>query len=180
MAVGKGTRKCQHFISTTYILTYMRYLNSVYKFAHRLGWNGVGLNLDYFYNCPRASRALSAVSNPCFLVFEHFYARNIAKTWLRFAIWAFSSLRIQVHFLKAWYSAGFKARKLSFLPLINTIPTSADTLKFLYLSIFCSSPGCTCFGSTYTKIGTIQRRLARMTRKIVKRSTFFDSRVASF
>ena len=37
--------------------------------------------------------------------------------------------------------------------------------------------GCTCFGSTYTKIGTIQRRLAwpcaRMTRKFVKRSIFF-------
>ena len=119
MAVGKGTRKCQHFISTTYLLTYMRYCNSVYKFAHRLGWNVVGLNLDYFYN----------YSNPSFLVFEHFYARNIAKIWLRFANWAFSSLRIQIYFLKAWYSAGFKTRKLFFLPLIITIPISADTLK---------------------------------------------------
>ena len=132
MAVGKGTRKCQHFISTTYIPTYMRYRNSVYKFAHRLGWNVVGLNLDYYYNYPRASRAFPAVSNPSALVFEHFYARNIAKIWLRLAIWAFSSLRIQIYFLKAWYSAGFKTRKIYFLPLINTIPTSADTLKFLY------------------------------------------------
>ena len=32
------------------------------------------------------------------ICFEHFYARNIAKIRLRFAIWAFSSLRIQIYF----------------------------------------------------------------------------------
>ena len=118
------------FQQHTYLLTDMRYLNSVYKFAHRLGWNVVGLNMNHFCNYPRASWAFPAVSNSCF---EHFYARIIAKTRLRFA---FSSLRIQINFLKAWYSAGLETCKLSFLPLINTIPTSADTLKFLYSNYF--------------------------------------------
>ena len=36
--------------------------------------------------------------------------------------------------------------------------------KSFVLGIFCS-PWCTCFGSTYTKIGTIQRRLAWPLRK---------------
>ena len=108
----------------------------IWDFAHRLGWNVVGLNLDYFYNYPLASWAFPAVSNPCFEHFytnSNFYARHIAKIRLRFAIWAFSSLRIQICSLKA----GFKTRKISsFLPLINTIPTPDDTLKVLCAKYF--------------------------------------------
>ena len=63
---------------------------------------------------------------------SNFFATHIAEIRLRFAIWAFSSLRIQICSLKA----GFKTRKISFLPLINTIPTPDDTLKVLCAKYF--------------------------------------------
>ena len=89
-----------------------------------------------FLQLPTGFLSVSSSLKALFPCFEHFYARIIAKIRLRFAIWAFSSLRIQIYFLKAWYSAGSKTRKISFLPLINTVPTSADTLKFLYVKYF--------------------------------------------
>ena len=52
----------------------------IWDFAHRLGWNVVGLNLDYFYNYPLASWAFPALSlKPLFPCFEHsnFYARHM-------------------------------------------------------------------------------------------------------
>ena len=53
------------FQQQTYLLTSW----CIWDFAHRLGWNVVGLNnSDYFYNYPLVSWAFPAVSNPCFLV----------------------------------------------------------------------------------------------------------------
>ena len=41
----------------------------------------------------------------------------------------------------------------------------ASHLSDVYILQVCLLPPCTCFGSTYTKIGTIQRRLAWPLRK---------------
>ena len=130
MAVGKGARKSQDSISTKNIPTYI----CIWDSAHRLlGWNVVGLNLDYFYNHPLVSWAFPTVSNPHFLVLSTFVhkifqivGKMLGKTWDLSGIWAFSSLWNQICSLKA----GFTTRKLSFLPVINTIPTSA--LKVLF------------------------------------------------
>ena len=106
MAVGKGIGKCQDLISTTRIPTYI----CIWDFAHRLGWNVVGLNLDHFYNyIPTGLLSVSSSLKPLFRCFEHFCARNISKIRLRFVIWAFSSLRNQICSLKA----GFTTRKMS-------------------------------------------------------------------
>ena len=122
----KGARKCQPLISTTHILpTYM----CIWDFAHRLGWNFFWLELGLFLQLHTHWALLSVSSSlkPLLCCFEHFCARNISKIRLRFVIWAFSTLRNQICSLKA----GFTTRKTSFLPLINTIPTPADTLKVL-------------------------------------------------
>ena len=87
---------------------------------------------DYFYKLPTGFLSASSSLKHLFPCFEHFYARNIAKIRLRFAIWAFSSLRIQICSLEA----GFKTRKISYLPMINAIPTPADTLKGLRCNYF--------------------------------------------
>ena len=116
------------FQQKTYLLSYICIRDS----ARRLGWNVVGLNLDYFYNYLSISSSLK----PLFPCFEHFCAQNSSNSWeklgekLGFVIWAFSSLWNQICSLKA----GFTARKLSFLPVINTIPTSA--LKVLSANYF--------------------------------------------
>ena len=93
-------------------LTYMRFCTQV-----RLKcW----LELRLFPQLPTGFLSVSSSLKPLFPCFEHIYARNIAEIRLRFAIWgAFSSLRIQICSLKAC----FKTRKISFLPLIHTIPT---------------------------------------------------------
>ncbi len=62
--------------------------------------------------------------------------------------------------------------------LVLGIPPLTYFRNLNYKYLVSTSYKCACFGNTYTKIGTIQRRLAwlpcaRMTRKIVKRSTFF-------
>ena len=78
------------FQQHTYLPTYMimRYLNSVYK--------------------------------PLLLCFEHFFLCkkyvHSAKIRLRFAIWAFSSQRIQIYVLFDICSAGFQIQKIYFLP----------------------------------------------------------------
>ena len=54
--------------------------------------------IDYFYKLPSGFLSASNSLKPLFPCFEHFYARNFAKIRLRFAIWAFSSLRIQIYF----------------------------------------------------------------------------------
>ena len=82
--------------------------------------------LRLFLQLPTGFLSISSSLKPLFRCFEHFCAQNISKIRLRFVIWAFSSLRNQICSLKA----GFTTRKISFLPLMNTIPTSADTLKF--------------------------------------------------
>ena len=46
-----------------------------------------------------------------------------------------------------------------------TTTTQAEVIAFKYMWSFFALPKCTCFGSTYTKIGTIQRRLAWPLRK---------------
>ena len=61
------------FQQQTYLLTSW----CIWDFAHRLGWNVVGLNnSDYFYNYPLVSWALPAVSNPCFLVLSTLCTKN--------------------------------------------------------------------------------------------------------
>ena len=62
--------------------------------------------------------------------------------------------------------------------LVLGIPPLTYFQNLDYKYLVSTSYKCACFGSTYTKIGTIQRRLAwlpcaRMTRNIVKRSKFF-------
>ena len=133
MAVGKGTRKCQHSISTTYIYEISQFCVQI---CTQVRLKCCWLELRLFLQLPTGFLSVSSSLKPLFPCFEHFYARIIAKIRLRFPIWAFSSLRIQIYFLKAWYSAGFKTRKLFFLPLIITIPISADTLKSLYCKHF--------------------------------------------
>ena len=60
--LARGARKSQDSFSTKHIPTYICIRDS----AHRLGWNVVGLNLDYFYNYPLVSWAFPAVLNPVF------------------------------------------------------------------------------------------------------------------
>ena len=89
------------------------------------------------------------------------YLERFQQIRLRFAIWAF----IQIYFLKACdIVQGLKPAKCLFY-LWSTPSQHQPILWNSFLpSIFCS-PWCTCFGSTYTKIGTIQRRLAWPLRK---------------
>ena len=113
------------FQQHTYLLTYMRFGTQV-----RLKcW----LELRLLPQLPTGFLSVSSSLKPLFPCFEHFYARNIAKIRLRLAIWgAFSSLRIQICSVEA----GFKTREISYVPLINAIPTPADTLKGLRCNYF--------------------------------------------
>ena len=72
------------FQQKTYLLSYICIRDS----ARRLGWNVVGLNLDYFYNYPLVSWAFPAVSNPYFLVLSTYVhkifqlvGKMLGKTW---------------------------------------------------------------------------------------------------
>ena len=113
----------------TYLHMYLRFCTQV---RLKCCWLD-GLNLDHFYNyIPTGLLSVSSSLKPLFCCFEHFCARNISKIRLRFVIWAFSTLRNQICSLKA----GFTTRKTSFLPLINTIQTPADTLKVLSANDF--------------------------------------------
>ena len=133
MAVGKGTRKCQDFISTTNIPTYTCIMYM--RFCTQVGLKCCRLELGLFLQLPTGFLSISSSLKPLSPCFEHFCAQNISNSWenvgkklgekLGFVIWAFSSLWNQICSLKA----GFTTRKISFLPLINTIPTSADSLK---------------------------------------------------
>ena len=108
MAVGKGTWKCQNFISTTHTHAYLQFTCMRFCTQVRLKcW----LELRLFLQLPTGFLSVSSSLKPlipCFPCFEHFYARHIAKI---FAIWAVSSLRIQICSLKA----GFETRKIHIL-----------------------------------------------------------------
>ena len=120
------------FEQKTYLLTYTCIMYM--RFCTQVGLKCCRLELRLFLQLPTGFLSISSSLKPLFRCFEHFCARNsISKIRLRFAIWAFSSLWIQICSLKV----GFKTSKISFLPLINTsIPTSAGTLKVLSANYF--------------------------------------------
>ena len=109
MAVGKGAGKCQDFISTTNIpsyicIMYMRFCTQV-----RLKCCCWLEQLRLFLQLTTGFLSISSSLKPLFCCLEHFCARNIPKIRLRFVIRAFSSLRNQICSLKA----GFTTRKMS-------------------------------------------------------------------
>ena len=69
--------------------------------------------LRLFLQLPTGFLSISSSLKLLFRCFEHFCARNISKTRLRFAIWAFSSLRNQICSLKAGFSNHIKQNILS-------------------------------------------------------------------
>ena len=110
MAVGKGTRKSQDWISTKNIPTF---LHMYKRFCTQVGLKCCRLELRLFLQLPTGFLSISSSLKLLFRCFEHFCARNISKTRLRFAIWAFSSLRNQICSLKAGFSNHIKQNILS-------------------------------------------------------------------
>ena len=104
------------------------------RFCTQVGLKCCRLELGLFLQLPTGFLSISSSLKPLSPCFEHFCAQNISNSWENVGknfgkSWGkvcnlsehFSSLGNQICSLKA----GFTTCKLSFLPVINTIPTSA-------------------------------------------------------